>query len=133
MIFIDKKIFFGILNRVYSARAELDLSDETIRVEIYDDKNAENYRNCYVAKYRIVSKLLKLSIQILIAKNKDMNKGRVKILLLYLIYYRRYRPSKSVTVGTGRFIVLNDSASTNMVTKMYLNFFLKDLELFECR
>ena len=39
----------------YSDRSELNLSDEIIRIKIflsvesYDEKTAENYRNCYVA------------------------------------------------------------------------------------
>jgi len=34
----------------------------SIAVESYDKKTAENYRNCYVAEKRIVSKLSKVSI-----------------------------------------------------------------------
>ena len=34
----------------------------SISVESYNDKTAENYRNCYVAEKRIVSKLSKISI-----------------------------------------------------------------------
>ena len=47
----------------YSDRSELDLSDETIRIQIsisiesYGEKTAENYRNCYVVENRIKSKL----------------------------------------------------------------------------
>ena len=61
-----------------------------------------------------------------------MNKGSVKISRFYLQHFMRYKPSKSVTVGSGRFIVLNDSDNP----KIYFNFFqflLKVLELFECR
>ena len=61
MIFIGKKVF---LNRVYSDRSELDLSDKNIKisVESYDEKTAEYDRNFYVTEKRIVSKLSKISI-----------------------------------------------------------------------
>ena len=48
---------------VNSDRSEIDISDETIRIkflisfESYDEKMAENYRNCYVAEKRMISKL----------------------------------------------------------------------------
>ena len=45
-----RSVFF--LNRVYSDRSKLHLSNET----------AENYRNIYVAEKRIVSKLRKIPI-----------------------------------------------------------------------
>ena len=54
-------------NSVYSDRSDLDLSDEMIRiknsfsVESYDEKTAENYRNCYVVEKCIISKLPKIS------------------------------------------------------------------------
>ena len=34
----------------------------SISVESYDEKNAENYRNCYDAEKRIASKLSKILI-----------------------------------------------------------------------
>ena len=34
----------------------------SISVESYDEKTAENYRNCYLAEMLIVFKLMKLSI-----------------------------------------------------------------------
>ena len=34
----------------------------SISVKSYDEKTVENYRNCYVAENRIVSKLSKISI-----------------------------------------------------------------------
>ena len=52
--------FFFMYNKVYSDRSELDLSDGTIRIQIffsvksYDEKTAENYRNSYVAEKPIV-------------------------------------------------------------------------------
>ena len=33
-----------------------------VSVESYDEKPAENYRNCYVVEKRIISKLSKISI-----------------------------------------------------------------------
>ena len=57
---------------------------------------------------------------------------RLKILLPYFLYFLRNKLSKSVTVGLGRacfgrvgsgwFIVLNDSASPKMVIKIYFSF-----------
>ena len=41
---------------------------------------------------------------------------------VYFLYFPINMPSKSVTVGLGRFIVLNVSASPKMVIKMYFNF-----------
>ena len=54
----------------------------------------------------------------------------------HLLYFPGNKPSKSVTIETGRFIVLNDSASLRMVVKIhskFLRFLLKVLELFEYR
>ena len=53
----------------------------------------------------------------------------------FLSYFPRNKPSKSVTVLPGQFIVLNDSTSMKRVIKIYFNFFrffLKGLELFQC-
>ena len=67
-----------IYNKVYSDRSELDLSDATIRIQIlisvesYDEKTAENYRNCYFAEKLIVFKLSKISIP-----NFDSISGRL--------------------------------------------------------
>ena len=75
--------------------------------------------------------------QILIAQIEDLNENCVIISrLFYLLYFPRNRPSKSVTIGPCRFIILNDSASPKMVINIYLkNYrcFSKVLELFECR
>ena len=46
---------------------------------------------------------------------EDLNKGCVQISRVYLWYFPRNKPSKSVTVGSGRFIDLNDSASPEIV------------------
>ena len=42
----------------------MELSDfkMSISVESYDEKTDENYRNCYGAEKRIISKLSKISI-----------------------------------------------------------------------
>ena len=86
-------------------------------------KTAENDQNCYVAEKRIVFKLSKISVS-----NFDSTNSRP-----FLLYFLRNNSSKSVTVGLGRFIVLNDSASPKIVLKMYFNFsdiFLKVLIYF---
>ena len=62
-------------------------------------KTTKNYRNCYVAERRKVSKLSKISIKILIAQIVDLNKDYVKISRPYLLNFPRNNPSKSVTVG----------------------------------
>ena len=83
---------------VCSDRYELDLSDETIRIQNFyfnqklGIKTAENDRNDYVAKKRIVSKLSKTSIQILIAQIEDFNKDCVNISRRYLLYFSRNKP-----------------------------------------
>ena len=58
----------------------------------------------------------------LTAQIKDLNKDCVKISLPYLSYFPRNKPSKSVTVESGRFIILNYSASPKMVIQIYFNF-----------
>ena len=90
----------------------------------------------------------------MIAQIGKLNKDCVKISGSYLSYFLRNKPSKSVTVGSGRagsgrvgpgragpgrvgrFIILNDSAGPKMVIHLYLTFFrfiLKVLEPIECR
>ena len=44
----------------------------------------------------------------------------------------RQRALRSGQVRSGRFIILNDSASPKMVTQIYLHFFYRFLEVFEC-
>ena len=97
----------------------------SISVESYDEKTAENYRNCYVAEKRIVSKFKLTRSQICIAQIEDLNEVCVKNSRLYLLYFPRNKPSESVTVRVwlggawpARFIVLNDSASNKMVLKI---------------
>ena len=46
---------------------------KSFSVESYDEKTAENYRNCYVAKKRIVSKLSKVLILKFDSPNEDLN------------------------------------------------------------
>ena len=84
---------------------------------------------------RLFSKLSKISIPILIAQIKDLNKDCVKIPRPYFSYFPRNKPSKRVIVGSGQFLILNNSARPEMVIKMsivFLQFFLKVLKLFEC-
>ena len=86
----------------------------SISVESYDEKTTDNYRNCYIDEKHIVSKLSKISI--LVVQIEDLNEDGVKSSRLYILYFLRYKPSKGVTVGPvrsvrvgpGRFIVLND-------------------------
>ena len=63
---------------------------------------------------------------------EDLNEGCVKLSRLFLLNFPSNRPSKSVTVGKGPVIVLNDSANPRMVINIYFNFsdFFKVLELF---
>ena len=79
----------------------------SISVESYDGKTAENYRNCYVVEMLIVFK----RFLILLAQIGELNKDCVKMSSPYLIYFMKNKPSNSVTVGSGRSIVLNDPAS----------------------
>ena len=44
----------------------------SISVESYDEKTAENYRNCYGAEKRIISKLSEISVP-----NFDRTNGRL--------------------------------------------------------
>ena len=73
----------------------------SISVESYDEKTAENYRNFYVAEKPIVFKISKISITT-IPQIKDLDEDCVKMSGPYLIYFLRNKPSKSVTVGSGR-------------------------------
>ena len=51
----------------------------SISVESCDEKTAENYRNCYVADMRIVSKISKISIPNLIEQIEHLNENCVDI------------------------------------------------------
>ena len=106
----------------------------SISVESYEEKTAENYRNCYLPEKRRVSKLTKISIPNINSTNWRLESRLCQNFTSYLLYFPINKTSKNITVGPGRFIVLNDSASPKMVMKAYFNFFrflLKVLELFE--
>ena len=79
---------------------------------------------------------IKKKTPILITQIEDLNEGCVKISRPYISYFPRNKPSKRVTVGPDRFIVLNSSFhSLKMVIKnvsQFFQIFLKVLELFEC-
>ena len=53
----------------------------------------------------------------------------VILLYFYILEFPRNKPSKTVMVGPGQFIVLNDSASPKMFMKF---FFSKVSKMFEC-
>ena len=107
---------------IHSDRFELDLSDGTIRIQ--------NYQNCW--------KLPKL-LRCRKAHNLKLSKisiSNVKISRLYHLHSPWNKLSKSVTVGSGQFIISNISASLKIVIQIcfhFFKFFLKVLELFECR
>ena len=44
----------------------------SVLVKSYDKKTPENYRNCYVAEKRIISKLSKISISNLYSTNRRL-------------------------------------------------------------
>ena len=126
---------------IYSGRSELDLSDENIRFQNFRFSQKLWWKNCWkwpkVLRCRKVHSFQTINIlsKIWIAQIQDLNEDCVKMLCPYLLYFPRNKASKSVTVGSGRFIVLNNSASPKMV-EIYFNFFLfflKILELFGCR
>ena len=52
-----------------------------------------------------------------------MNEDCIEISLFYLLYFLKNKPSKSIMVASGRYIVLNDSAHAKMVMKMDLIFY----------
>ena len=113
--------------------------------------NHQNSKFTFQSKV-IIKKLLKMTKIATLPKNAkfsnyqryrisnfDATNWRLKwinILISYFLYFPRNKKLKSVTVRSGRIIVLNNSASPKMAIKMYFNFFnsfLKVLELFECR
>ena len=107
-----------------------------IQVESYDEKTAENYRNCYVTEKRIVSKLSKISIQNCNNTNWRLERKLChKIWRPYLLYFPRNKPSKNVMVWPGlvrqgMFIVLNGLASPKMSIQSYFNFIQCLLKVF---
>jgi len=76
----------------------------------------KNGEHCYVVEQRVVSKLSKTSIE-------DLYHDSVKISRRYVLSFPRIKPSNSVSIGSDRFIILNDSLSPKMIMKMYLDFF----------
>ena len=84
MIFIDR-IYFLILNRIYSDRSELDSKFQfqwKVMMKTLKSALFQNYQ-----RYRFQIEYL--------------NKDCVKISRLNLLYFPRNKPSKSVTVGSG--------------------------------
>ena len=61
--------------------------------------------------------------QILISQIEDLNEDCFKTPCSYLLYFPRNKPYKNVIVGSGRFIVLHDSASPKIVIKMFFKIF----------
>ena len=116
-------------------RSEPDLFDKTVRIlnfilsQKFLHKSAENYRNFYHAKMRIVSKLFKKLIS-----NFDSANWRLKLRFCFRDIFREV----SIKHCHGRvrlFIVLNDSAGSKMIMNIYFNFSknFKGFRLFECR
>ena len=50
---------------------------------------------------------------------EDLSENCVKISRPYILYFPINKPSKSVTFGPGRFIILNDSSSPKIVIQIY--------------
>ena len=50
----------------------------SISVESYDEKTAENYRNCYVAEKQIISKLSKISFPNFGSRNERFDRRLLK-------------------------------------------------------
>ena len=55
-------------------------------------------------------------------KIEDLNEDHVQSSHPCILHFPRNKLSKSVTVGSGRFIILNDSASHKIVIEIYLIF-----------
>ena len=68
-----------------------------------------------------MSKPAHINIEIQISQIEDLNEDCVKISRPYLLYFLRNKSSKSVTVGFGPFIILNDSTSPKVVIRNYFN------------
>ena len=69
--------------------------------------------------------------RMLIAQIEDLNEDCIKISNSIFYTFPRNKPSKSVTVWSGRFIILNDSAGPKMVIHLYLTFFRFFLKVLE--
>ena len=96
--FYRQRNIFTIWNRIYSDRSELDLSDETIKPSELNNfhfsqkwwwKTAEKYRNSYVAKKRIFSKLWNMSIPNYDSTVWKLDEDCVKISCLYFTRFLR--------------------------------------------
>ena len=66
----------------------------------YDKKTAENWRNFNDAEKRIVSKLQKILIPHFCKTILSLESRLCQISRLYLYYCLRYKPSKSIIVGS---------------------------------
>ena len=128
MIFIVRKIFLEIghilidliLNYMFPMKpSEFRIS---ISIESYDEKTAENCRNCYVFEKRIVCKLPKIS-----ATNFNSTNWRIEWRLceyftsLSLILSKKWA-SKNIMVN-----------GYKTLFHFFFSIFLKALEPFECQ
>ena len=75
----------------------------SISVESYHEKTDENYQNSYIVEKGLFPNYQRYLSQIVIVQIEDSNEDCVKIQRPYLLYFPRYKPSKSVTVEPGRF------------------------------
>ena len=99
------KKYFLVYNKIYSDRSELDLSNETIRIQKFYFSRKLWWKNCLNW----------------IAQIEDLNGYCAKISRPYLLYFPINKLSKSVTVGpVHRF----DSTNAKMIKKNWM---------FECR
>ena len=122
--------YFLIWNRVYSDRSEIDFSDETLIIQNFHFSWKLWWKHCWK-----LPKLLRCRKAHSFQAVTDIN-PKLKIIeiiwklewkFIYLLCFPRNKPSKSVTIGSGRawsgragqvrFIDLNDSASPKMVIK----------------
>ena len=112
----------------------------SISVETYDEKTAENDRNCYFAdKAHSFQTITDISPKFK-KKHKFMTWMKIVFKFHAPILYSSREISRQIAlrsgrVGSNQFIISNDSASSIMIIKIYLNFFRffsKVLELFEC-
>ena len=121
--------FFLTLLRIYSDKSELDLSDETIIIK----KIHFSGKLWWKWSKRLRSQKMH-SFQTIKDTDPKFWKPKLKTWMKVVWKFHannlyafreicRQRPLRSVQVGSGQFIVLNNSASPKMVMKMYFNFF----------
>ena len=122
MNFTNEKNILKIQNKVESDRYDTAEPKIFHSIKSYDEKTAENYQNYYAVEKRIVSKMTKISIP---NCNNNKLKPCIKIVSKFdiHIYYifgkiNRQTALLSGRVGTGRFMVLKNSASFKMVIKI---------------